>query len=542
MERPRPAARDRPPPRPLNGDVSTVRWLAAAGLAAALVGAASPGPTPPPTPPPAQPPPQLDDADVQRAVDRLDGVVRDAMKRTGVPGVAVAVVHDGKVIHLKGYGVRKTGESAAVDADTVFQLASVSKPIASTIVSGAVGADGWTRPVAPHVPGFALKDPWVTSHVTVADLFSHRSGLPDHAGDLLEDLGYDRPYILSHLRYEPLAPFRASYAYTNFGLTAAAQAVADEKGVPWEKLAADTLYKPAGMNSTSSRFEDFANASDRAWGHVKVDGAWKPEFVRDPDAQSPAGGVSSSARDMATWLKLQLADGKLDGRQIIDADSLELTHRPESVSNPPHAPAGRTGFYGLGWNVSYDDEGRLRLSHTGAFAEGAHTNVTMLPGEQLGIVVLTNTSPVGVADAVALDFFDIAQTGKISRDWIPLVNALYEQEANEGVSKTDYAHPPSGAAPAQTPDTYTGTYDSPYYGRAEVVAGPDGALTLRLGPKPQSYPLTHYDGDTFSFPTAGENAVGLTGVTFTPKGKSFTVEYLNTEGLGTFTRTDSGQG
>ncbi|MEU0400880.1 serine hydrolase [Streptomyces sp. NPDC006197] len=517
--------------------MSTVRWLAAAGLAAALVGAAAPGPSPSPSPPPAQPPPRLDDADVKRAVDRLDGVVRDAMKRTGAPGVAVAVVHDGKVVHLKGYGVRKAGESAAVDADTVFQLASVSKPIASTVVSGAVGVDGWAEPVAPNVPDFKLKDPWVTSHVTAADLFAHRSGLPDHAGDLLEDLGYDRAYILSHLRYEPLTPFRASYAYTNFGLTAAAQAVADEKGVPWEKLAADTLYKPAGMNSTSSRFQDFAKASDRAWGHVKVDGAWKAEFVRNPDAQSPAGGVSSSARDMATWLRLQLANGKLDGKQIVDAAALERTHWPESVSNPPHAPAGRTGFYGLGWNVSYDDEGRLRLSHTGAFAEGAHTNVTMLPGEQLGIVVLTNTSPVGVADAVALDFFDIAQTGKVSRDWIPLVDALYQQEADAGRSKTDYAHPPSGAAPAKAADTYAGTFENSYYGRAKVVAATDGTLTLQLGPKPQSYRLTHYDGDTFSFPTAGENAVGPTGVTFTPDGKSFTVEYLNHEGLGKFTRT-----
>ncbi|HZF91483.1 serine hydrolase [Streptomyces sp.] len=513
--------------------MSPLGWIAAAGLTA-LLGVTAPGPSPPPP----QPPPQLDDAEVQRAVDRLDGVVEAAMKRTGAPGVAVAVVHDGKVLHLKGYGVRKAGERAAVDADTVFQLASVSKPIASTVVSGAVGVEGWTKPVAPNVPDFRLKDPWVTSHVTVADLFSHRSGLPDHAGDLLEDLGYDRAYILSHLRYEPLTPFRAGYAYTNFGLTAAAQAVADEKGVPWEKLAADTLYKPAGMNSTSSRFEDYAQAANRARGHVKTaDGTWKAEFLRDPDAQSPAGGVSSTARDMATWLRLQLANGTLDGRQIIDAEALERTHWPEAVANPPHAPAGRTGFYGLGWNVSYDDQGRLRLSHTGAFAQGAHTNVTMLPGEQLGIVVLTNTSPVGVADAVALDFFDIAQTGEISRDWIPLVDALYQQEADAGRSKTDYAHPPSDAAPAKAADTYAGTYESDYYGRARIVASEDGALTLELGPRPQTYRLAHYDGDTFSFRTAGENAVGLTGVTFTPDAKSFTVEYLNAEGLGTFTRT-----
>lgn len=458
------------------------------------------------------------------------------MKRTGVPGVAVAVVHDGKVVHLQGYGVRKAGEKAVVDADTVFQLASVSKPIASTVVSGAVGTEGWTAPVSPNLPDFRLKDPWVTTHVTAADLFAHHSGLPDHAGDLLEDLGYDRAYILSHLRYEPLAPFRASYAYTNFGLTAAAQAVADEQGVSWEKLAADTLYEPAGMNSTSSRFEDFEKAADRAYGHVKADGAWKPRYVRDPDAQSPAGGVSSTARDMATWLRLQLANGKLDGRQIIDADALERTHWPESVAAPPRAPAGRTGFYGLGWNVSYDDEGRLRLSHTGAFAQGAHTNVTMLPGEQLGIVVLTNAAPVGVADAVALDFFDIAQTGEVSRDWIPLVDAVYRQQADEARSETDYAQPPSAASPARAADTYTGVYDNAYYGRAEVVVGADGVLTLRLGPEPRSFPLTHYDGDTFSFETTGENAVGRTGVTFTPDGKSFTVEYLDTRGLGTFTR------
>ncbi|MGW0915127.1 DUF3471 domain-containing protein [Streptomyces sp. NPDC002784] len=204
------------------------------------------------------------------------------------------------------------------------------------------------------------------------------------------------------------------------------------------------------------------------------------------------------------------------------------------MASPPHAPAGRTGFYGLGWNVSYDDEGRLRLSHTGAFALGAHTNVTMLPGERLGIVVLTNSAPAGVADAVALDFFDIAQDGEVSRDWIPLVDAVYQQQEDAGRSKTDYADPPADAAPAKDADTYTGTYENDYYGRAEVVAGEDGTLTLRLGPEPQSYRLTHYEGDTFSFLTRGENAVGRTGVTFDPDEKSLTVEYLDAEGLGTF--------
>ncbi|MFE6711524.1 serine hydrolase [Streptomyces sp. NPDC057695] len=519
--------------------MGTVRWLVTAGLVSVLgTGFATAGPTPSPTPepPPAQPPALLDRADVDRAVDRIDPDVAELMRKTGVPGVSVAVVYKGEVVHIKGYGVREVGKEGAVDADTVFQLASVSKPIASTVVAGAVGVEGWQKPVSPELPEFRLKDPWVTSHVTVADLFSHRSGLPDHAGDLLEDLGYDQEYILSHLRYEPLAPFRASYAYTNFGLTAAAEAVAAEKGVPWAKLAEDTLYKPAGMNDTSSRFQDFASNPDRAYGHVKQpDGTWEAQFVRDPDAQSPAGGVSSSATDMATWLRLQLANGSLDGRRIVAEDALDLTHHPEAVAVPAQAPAARTGFYGLGWNVSYDDEGRLRLSHTGAFALGAHTNVTMLPGEQLGIVVLTNGAPVGVADAVALDFFDTAQDGKPSRDWLPLVNALYEQEAEAGRSDTDFAKKPADATPAKPDSAYTGTYENDYYGRM-TVAEADGGLVLRLGPEPQTYRLTHYDGDTFSFPTRGENAVGPTAVTFSPDGRTVRVEYLDETGLGTFTR------
>ncbi|MCP3819830.1 serine hydrolase [Streptomyces sp. A3M-1-3] len=535
----------------------TSRTLAGSGLVVLLAGttaltsgAAAPGPSPSPSPsapqaPPPQPPPQLTRAEVDAALGKLDGVVESAMRRTGVPGTAVGVVYQDRVVYLKGFGERRVGQSAEVGPDTVFQLASLSKPLASTVVAGAVGDKvvSWDEPVAGHLPGFALKDPWVTRHVTVADLFSHRSGLPNHAGDLLEDLGYDRPYILSHLRYEPPAPFRASYAYTNFGLTAAAEAVARAKGVGWEKLSEDTLYKPAGMDSTSSRFADYEQAPDKAVTHVKSDdGNWRAAFVRDADAQAPAGGVSSTARDMTRWLRLQLANGKIDSRQIIDAESLERTHLPEIVSQPPAAPAGRAGFYGLGWNVSYDDHGRLRLSHSGAFALGANTNVTLLPGEQLGIVILTNGEPVGMADAVALDFFDTAQNGRPSADWLPLVGGIYAKEEEEAKSPTDYAHPPADAEPARAGSAYTGTYDNAYYGKAVVTAGENGRLTLQLGPKGMRFPLTHYDGDTFSFATKGENAVGLTGVTFTVGGRDTAdkvrVEYLDKNGLGTFTRGD----
>ncbi|MCX5156363.1 serine hydrolase [Streptomyces sp. NBC_00291] len=514
----------------------TLRVLGAAGAAMMLATAATAttaaGATAAPSPP--SPKPQLTDAAVDKAVDRLDATVTDMMKRTGVPGVSVAVVHNDEVIHLKGFGLRRTGESAKVDPDTVFQIASLSKPVSSTVVAGALTTpDEWDRHVP--LPGFSLKDPWVTDHVSTADLFSHRSGLPDHAGDLLEDLGYDQAYILDHLRLEPLTPFRASYAYTNFGFTAAAEAIARAHGTSWQKLARDTLFKPAGMTRTSTEFAAFERATDKAATHVRnPDGTWSPRFVRDPDAQSPAGGVSSTARDMSRWLRLQLAEGTLDGRRVVPRDTLARTHVAEIVSQPPATPTATTGFYGLGWNVSYDQAGRLRLSHSGAFELGANTNVTMLPLERLGIVVLTNGAPVGLADAVALDFFDFAEHGKATTDWLALTGALYAQMDAAGRSPTDYAHPPAGAKPAQEDGAYTGTYDNPYYGEATVTANPDGdGLTLALGPKPMRFPLTHYDGDVFSFETVGENAVGRTGVTFSDG--TLRVEYLDADHLGTFT-------
>ncbi|MEU3314690.1 serine hydrolase [Streptomyces sp. NPDC006662] len=509
-------------------------------LTAATAGTAARSAAAEPTPPP-PPEPRISDSAVATALTRLDATVADVMRRTGIPGVAVAVVHHDKVLYLKGFGVRRTGEPARVDPDTVFQLASVSKPLSSTVVAGALpDPAAWDKPLGSTLPGFALKDPWVTSHVTPADLFSHRTGLPDHAGDLLEDLGYDQAYILGHLREEPLTPFRASYAYTNFGLTAAAEAVARDHGTTWQKLSADTLFKPAGMTRTSTEFSAFATASDRAYGHVKTGTAkngaatWSPRFVRDADAQAPAGGASSTARDMARWLRLQLGDGVLDGKRIIPADGLNRTRLPEIVSQA-QTFRGVPQFYGLGWNVSYDEAGRLRLGHSGGFELGANTNVTLLPLEQLGIVVLTNAAPVGQADAIALDFFDTAEHGKPTADWLALTGALYAQELNEGHrSATDYAHPPAGARPARAASTYTGTYGNAFYGPLTVTADAKGALTLSLGPKPLRFPLTHYDGDTFSFVTTGENAVGRTGVIFSD-GK-VRIEYLDAEHLGTFTR------
>src|SRR6476469_3997812 len=222
------------------------------------VASASPG-----VPPPLCPAMPLPENAVENAVDKLDGLVDDLMKKSGLPGMAVSVVHGGKAVYAKGFGVKDVRNGAdpanKIDPDTVFQLASLSKPLGATVVAHQVGmnAISWDTPIVTKLPWFALSDPIVTQMVSIGDMFSHRSGLPDHAGDMLEDLGYDRRYVLDRLRDQQLDPFRISYAYTNFGLTAGAEAVATSAGKSWEDLADEAVLKPLGMSTASFRFSDF---------------------------------------------------------------------------------------------------------------------------------------------------------------------------------------------------------------------------------------------------------------------------------------------
>jgi CubicO group peptidase (beta-lactamase class C family) len=369
---------------------------------------------------------------IREALPALDKLAEEALQKTGIPGLAIAVVHKDQVVYLKGFGVREAGQSRTVDSDTVFQLASVSKPIASTVVAALVGEKvvSWDDPIIMHDPGFQMYDPWVTREVTLRDMFAHRSGLPDHAGDRLEDIGFDREAILARLRYQrPASSFRSHYAYTNFGVTEAAVAAAKAAGKSWEEVSADKLYQPLGMKNTSSRYADFAAAKNRALGHVLIGGKWVAKYVRDPDAQSPAGGVSSTVRDLAQWIRLQLGNGKLNGMQIVDADALAETYRPQIARQAPANPSiDRTGFYGLGWNVDYDHQGRVRLNHSGAFDLGAASIVSLVPSEGLGIVVLTNASPIGVPEAISNSWLDLVLNGKVGKDWFALYRQLFIRE------------------------------------------------------------------------------------------------------------------
>jgi CubicO group peptidase (beta-lactamase class C family) len=485
--------------------------------------------------PPLVPGVPLPENAVENATAKLDGIAEDLIKKSGIPGMAVAVVHGGKPVYAKGFGVRDIRTGEKVDPDTVFQLASVSKSISSTVVAHQVGqnAIGWDTPIVSKLPWFALSDPAVTKMVSVGDMFSHRSGLPDHAGDMLEDLGYDRRYVLERLRQLPLDPFRISYAYTNFGLTAGAEAVAVSAGKTWEDLADEAVLRPLGMSTASYRFSDFEARPNRAVGHIHIDGRYEPLYTRDAAPEAPAGGASASVNDMTHWLSMVLANGSHDGKQMIHPKALLPALTPQIVSSPATEPAMRSGFYGYGFNVSSTSAGRMEISHSGAFELGTGTNFVILPSADVAIIALSNGTASGVPEALNAQFADLVQFGEVREDWFALYRSLLAP-GEKPVGSLVGQPPPAKPAPAAPLSSYVGTYNNDYWGPARV-SEKDGKLQLEVGSK-LAVPLTHWDGSLFTYEWASENSPpgSISKARF--DGATLTLEYFDEMGKGTFTR------
>ncbi|MGI5128030.1 serine hydrolase [Pseudonocardia sp. CA-107938] len=515
--------------------------IAAAALVATLLGAtvacspAAPGPSA--AGPPAEEAGGISQAQVDAGLTMIDGVVEAEMKATGVPGVAVGVVFADRTAFTKGYGVREISKAGAVDPGTVFQIASLSKPVGSTALAALVGKGkfAWDDPVHRFLPELAFSDPYVTEHVTFADLYAHRSGLPGLTGNRLEEIGFDRATILERIRYAPLDPFRATYSYSNYGMTAAGEAAGRAAGTTFEDVMQQELFGPAGMTSSSARSADFRARPDRATQHIRVNGAWQVGPGRDPDAQAPAGGISSTVEDLARWMRLNLRDGTLDGHPIVDADALAETHTPHILRMPASGTDSIGGFYGLGWNVEVDHFGFVRWAHSGAFSTGAATTAVLLPKAGFGVVVLTNGSPIGAAETIADIVVDDVVKGAPTRDW----NKVWsERFGGLFVADPKLAAPPPNAVPARPATAYTGTCTNPYYGAFTVRADAEG-LALIEGPAGHTYPLTHWSGDSFTMVESPELPDIRTQVTFTvgPDGRATSLDVGGQPGVNVLTCT-----
>ncbi|MBE0594704.1 MAG: serine hydrolase [Gemmatimonadales bacterium] len=438
----------------------------------------------------------------------FDAYVASVMSAFQVPGVSVAIVKDGRVVLAKGFGVRRLGESVAVDARTLFGIASNTKAFTATALGILVeeGKLAWDAPVIDYLPWFRLSDPYVTTQLTIRDLLVHRSGLGLGAGDLMwwPPSTYDRREIARRLRYLPLATsFRSAYAYDNVLYLIAGAVIETVSGLSWEDFVTERILRPVGMTGSNVLHSAAGTDGNVAATHAEVEGVVRPIAPFLSDNTNPAGGINSNAEDMARWMIVQLDSGRLAGgeRLFTPRTTRELwslvTPMPIGRVPPALAPLQANFLgYALGFQVN-DYRGRKLVSHTGGLP-GYVSKVAMIPDIRLGVAVLTNQESGAAFSAISYRVLD-HYLGAEPHDWLDAYSTLMAQSA-AAVAQAERgtaAERDSTSRPSLPLERYAGTYRDVWYGDV-TVAHENGKLIIRFARTPSLIgDLIHWQYDTF---------------------------------------------
>jgi CubicO group peptidase (beta-lactamase class C family) len=441
----------------------------------------------------------------------VDPVVERARQAFEVPGIAVAVVKDGRVVLAKGYGVRKLGESAPVTPRTLFRIASNTKSFTAALLAMLVdeGKLRWDDRVIDHMPAFQMYDPYVTREMTVRDLLTHRSGLGLGAGDLLfwPATDFTRDEIVRRIRFlKPATSFRSAYAYDNLLYLVAGQMIPLINGKSWDNFVKERIFTPLGMTHTNASTRELLAASDIAAPHARADGKLVALEQTDHDNNAPAGSINASAEDMAKWVVVQLDRGRMaDGNRLFSEAQSKEMWRAQTILPIEEPPSGASPAlaaiqpqfraYGLGWMLQ-DYRGHKIVYHTGTLA-GLVSRVVMVPDRRLGVVVLTNQEETGAHAAIANSVLD-RYLGATPVDWVTAFHELAKIEKAGGDAAVRAAGGKRKAgAPSLPLAAYAGTYRDAWYGDVAIEES-GGKLTIRFTHTKQlTGDLEHWQHDTF---------------------------------------------
>lgn len=431
----------------------------------------------------------------------LESYVERAVADWGIAGLAIAVVEGDSVVFASGFGARDVRTGDAVDEHSIFAIGSNTK-LFTSIGAGILVDEGrmaWDDPATAHLPELQLHDPVVTREITIRDLLSHRSGL-GRRGDLLwYGSGLNRDEILRRIRHlEPNTSFRSRFGYQNIMYLAAGEAVGRTAGVGWDAFTEQRILQPLGMHRSSTSLDALDRLENVATPHLYDEGELVPVPYRNVDNIGPAGSITSSVHDMAQWLRMLLGDGRYDGRQLVDSATLAEILTPHTLMDvEPDSLFPSTHFvtYGLGM-VLQDYRGTRIAWHTGGI-DGMLSLVGLLPEQDVGLVVLTNTAGHNnLFTALMYRVFD-AYLGAAPRDWSGLLlQRLEEQQAAAAAQREDGGDSRvAGTVPSLDLSEYAGRYRHPMYGDLQIDQRGDD-LVLRFGPTFVA-DLEHWHYDTF---------------------------------------------
>ncbi|WP_347157421.1 serine hydrolase [Pontibacter chitinilyticus] len=441
-------------------------------------------------------------------LQQLDAYYQKTLKDWNVPGMAIAIVKDDSVIFAKGYGVKNSKIGGAVDANTLFGIASNTKAYTAAALGILVdeGKLKWSDPVQKYLPYLQLYSPYVTENLTIEDLLCHRVGFRTFAGDLLwYNTTYSRPEIIKRMRYlEPVYGFRDGFGYSNLMFITAGEVIEAVSGTTWENFIKTHFLQPLGMSRTYTSINDLKGVDNVTTPHgFDENGNPYPTVLTAWDSWNPAAGIFTSVNQDAQWLRLQLNRGTYKGKRIFSEDvsrTMWNLHNPFPVTKQAEETIPSTHFSGtgLGWFLS-DYQGHKMVYHSGGH-EGMNSRTVLLPEEHLGIVILTNSMSsimTPVANYTVDQFLGI-QNG---RDWSQfyLDAAAESKKAEEAaLAKAPKEKKKRKEQPTHALADYAGTYHSQLYGDATVTLK-GNTLELQLVPAPTlGGTLTYWQHDIFN--------------------------------------------
>ncbi len=439
-----------------------------------------------------------------RSADGLLEYFSEAQREWDVPGMAVGIIKDGEIFIASGFGVRDIETGGAVDAHTLFAIASNTKAFNSAALATLVDAGrlSWTDRVKDHLPYFELYDPYVTQEMRIRDLLSHRSGLGTYSGDLLwYGTDYTPEEVLRRARHLPPARgFREGYGYSNLMFLAAGEVIPAVTGQTFSEYVQATFLDPLGMDETVLSTNDLRGRTNVATPHGVRDDELRSFEWYNWDTMVAAGGIISNIDDMLRWIQLQLNRGQFEGTRIFSERSSATMWTPHvsipiSSTSRERYPSTHFRAYGLGWSL-YDYQGSNVMTHGGGY-DGMFSRVALVPDENLGIVILTN-GMTGIQTALSYRILD-AFLGGEERDW----SAESLERSRASTSTVQRARQQrggqrvAGTTPSHDLESYSGTYGGDLYGDATVTVEA-GSLVLRLLPNPDLVgDLEHYHYDTY---------------------------------------------
>lgn len=444
--------------------------------------------------------------------DSLDQYIKRGMVSWNIPGLSVAIVKNGKVVMIKGYGVTRSNSNEQVDENTLFMIGSNTKAFTATALTMLQESKmvNLSDRVRKWMPEFRLRDTLASNDIMISDLLSHRIGFETFQGDFT--------YWGSNLTREEVikkmskirAPyhFRTQWGYCNAAFLTAGELIPRITGRKWEEVVRDSIIRPLKMDRTVVLADEVKKMSNIATPYTVINNKLQELPFANLDNLAPAGSIVSSAKDMSRWLLVQLNNGMIDGNQVLPAKALQATRKAYSIMgvDPSDKTATHFYLYGLGLLIS-DYNGRLTFSHTGG-VDGFLSSLLFIPEEQLGIIVLTNNDQNNFFQDLVNEIRD-SYLGLPYKGYsdISLKTFIESRTAKEAKQSALILQARAGKLPDLPLTAFTGSYSNEVYGQIKVSLN-KGILNITFSHHPGLVAeLKHLQNNsflcTYSNPTLG---------------------------------------